>query len=117
MPEAVQGMSQLLEAFDKKGAELKDLLENEALSAGGEIVRLQAQANAVKGPTGELRNGMTKKIKNGTVEIGPSKKAWYAHLVEFGTSTTRAQPFLLSAMLTRQGDALRTMGNVLKRGL
>jgi len=83
--------------------------------AGGKVLRqaLMAAANPMvksakaKVPVdrGKLKSNIRKRSKLGKgksntvaeVMMGVTKKAWYGHLVEFGTINTPAQPFLRPA--------------------
>lgn len=112
-----------------------------AVRAGANVIRKEARANA---PGKELkRHIIVKKSRRTqysvTYQIGTTKKAFYAHFFEFGTSPhlikvfkkkslagggaffgkevqhpgQKAKPFLRPAMDTKRGEALQKIGEKL----
>ena len=92
-----------------------------AVRAGAQVVRAEAKARApVK--TGRLRANIIARRAKGrgaavTVSVGPSRKAWYGRLVEFGTVTTGARPFLRPAFESTKRAALDRIGERLGRNI
>lgn len=49
--------------------------------------------------------------------VGPTRKAWYAHLVEFGTVKQSAQPFMRPAYEHNKAEALNVFMLALAEGI
>lgn len=85
---------------DHSAAFLKEL-EDQSLKAMRKSLRTGVAAAKEKVPvrTGELRDSIGAKIVKrgelleGTLGAG-NDKAWYPHIIEFGSEITKAQPFL-----------------------
>lgn len=92
-----------------------------ALRKGGRVIIKDARAR-VPVRTGKLRKSLFQKAapaRRGKLllQVATKKEAWYAHLVEFGTSTTRAQPFLRPAMDSKTNEAIAEIGKQIFQGI
>lgn len=113
----IEGTKELEKAFARLGKQASEHLEESVLS-GAEIIR---QSAIQKAPykTGNLRGNIEKatSLKSfGRVEvdIGPNRKAWYAHFLEYGTSKMPAKPFLRPAIDENRDTASREILGQLK---
>jgi HK97 gp10 family phage protein len=96
-------------------ADLERLMED-VEERGAEAVKRDAKAR-VAVLTGNLRNRIhTDRQVEGTYVLGGDKEAWYGHLVEFGTTHSAAQPFLVPA-LEENRDNILADGRRTLRGL
>lgn len=100
MPELIIGMAE----FERKLRQLDLSLQRRALieaaTAGAKLVRDVASDLAPR-DTGELAEEMTTRVSGSqsdvheaSVDVGPSKNAFYGMFQEFGTVKQAAQPFL-----------------------
>ena len=122
--------------FEIKGAKemenlLKQLGPNVASRVGDQALRAAAKPiveemkRLVPVRTGALRDSivvLSEKRRKGDNErvvlIGFRRPvSRRAHLVEFGTATSRAKPFIRPALDSQVGTALDEMGRVLARGI
>ena len=117
-------MPELLNRLQKLGASA-EVIENQALKAGAEIVQVAASAKVAKSPhTKEhlMDNIVISNIKKQDgakcIHVGPHPQFFYSRFLEFGTSKMQARPFLYPAMVeTEQAviDAMRdTINNKLE---
>jgi HK97 gp10 family phage protein len=147
----VKGLAELQKFLDALPKKVEKNIMRSALRAGAMVIMEQAKAN-VPVKTGALRDSLrvSTGYKNGkvtaTVKAGGKTKrggdAFYAHMVEFGTSAhniaakaggwlsfmnvfakevahpgARAKPFLRPAMDARAQDALVAVGEQIKKRL
>ena len=74
------------------------------------IIERQAAANAGGVIGREMTHATTAKTQNAVeVSVGPSKKAWFAHFVEFGTRAHPVKPRARQAL--QIGDRFRARAN------
>ncbi len=101
----IEGIEQVVKELQRRGLNVQRGLELVA-TAGATIIERQAAANAGGAIGGEMMHATTAKTTN-TVEVsvGPSKKAWFAHFVEFGTRAHPVKPKKRKAM--QIGDKFR----------
>jgi len=103
----VKGFRELDSAFKKLPGEVSRKALKPALKAGAEVIEERAARNAPV-RTGKLRDSMMTILRTRAGElvasIGPSREAWYGHLVEFGTSRTAGRPFLRPAVDEGKGE-------------
>mgnify|MGYP001178203680 CR=1 FL=1 len=125
----VVGLDELLQRLDMVDAELsgKGDLVDDGLLAAAEVVEADA-LQRVPVRTGQLRNSiyvansksaLTKprqtRARPGTAKVAAAD--YKAHLVEYGTRYTRAQPFLRVALDNRDDAAKQAFVKVVERGL
>lgn len=105
--EVIQGGRELADFLDTLAPKMQKNVNRAALRAGAAVFREEVRQN-VPVSSGELRKSVriTTRARNGqasaSVKIGNSK-AWYAHLVEFGTRPHKIEP--------KDGTALSLNGN------
>jgi len=93
----------------------------EAVLEGAEIIRIDASARAPE-KTGFLKAHIDKRVserKTGrvTVDIGPTKKAWYGLFPELGTVHYPARPYLRPAIDENQDRIVAAVKSRLNREL
>jgi len=93
----------------------------EAVKAGAEIIRVDASARAPK-KTGFLSKHIDKRVserKTGqvTVDVGPTKKAWYGLFPELGTKHFPASPYLRPAIDENQDRVVAAVKSRLNQEL
>lgn len=93
------------------------LLRRAARKAGA-ILRDEAARRAPR-DSGDLAAGMTMRTRKEdatsiSLEVGPSKKQFYGHMVEGGTKHTRPQPFLGPAMDAKGEEAAGVFMEILR---
>ena len=131
----VEGLAQLERNLKRFESGLLNELEPAARSAGEMVAEVAKQKGGYKDKSGELRRsigvtGTEKKRSSVQVYVSPSKKAFYALMVEYGHtlkrtrkgqsfSKTRAFPFLRPAYeetKTRAQDLIRaTLARLIER--
>lgn len=94
----IRGLSELHAALQSLPANIERNVLRGGLRAGGQVIAAEARAQ-VPLATGALRDSvrvsMRVSSKSGTVRAqvkAGNKKAWYAHLVEFGTARHWIKP-------------------------
>lgn len=93
-----EGIDELIHRFDQMNGNIEDA-KGEALVKSAEYLQGQVQS-VVRVLTGNLRaNIEISEIKDGEIEVYVDNqgKAYYGHMLEFGTSKMRAQPFMFPA--------------------
>ncbi len=107
--------------------DLRRRVTKEAVRAGANVIRKQAKWNVKakfqKYATGTLAKniGMQMKVRNVGIEgevsinIGPTKHAWYGRLLETGTRSFSAKPWLRPAFDTKKEEAVRVCAGVFFR--
>lgn len=119
----MEGMEQILARITNLGRRA-DLLENQALNAGANIVKKNASQRAPRSTKagGHLADNIViTKAKQGEgikyVEVGPSAPFFYGKFLEYGTSNMVARPFLGPAKAESQKQVLEIMKQTFKAGL
>lgn len=98
-------------------------IEKDALEKAGEHLRKEIQNNTPvrRSPKGgKLKMSITKEeVVDGKIQIGPSQQgpAFRAHFVEFGTSHSRAQPFMRPTFEREKTNIERILAEQIRRGL
>ena len=101
----IEGIEKVAAELKRRGANVQRGLEVIA-QAGAVIIERQAAANAGGGIGREMTHATTAKTANAVeVSVGPSKKAWFAHFVEFGTRAHPVKPRARQAL--QIGDRFR----------
>ena len=98
-------------------AELFEQASDEAIARALEAIGLQAEGYAkmlCPVDTGNLRNSITHAVEGISAYIGTNVE--YAPYVEYGTSKTRAQPFLQPAAYNHADEYKRMVEYYLKNG-
>lgn len=116
----IEGMENLLAELNKLGAEAGPL-ENQALRAGGAVVK-EAVAGEAPRRSGTLQKSIQAsrvKTREGIkqVEVGPNKEGWYGQFHEMGTVRMPANPFMSRGYQASKDQALETIARTLQRGL
>lgn len=107
----IEGTAAVIAQIRRRGGNVTQALEA-ILNAAAEPIQDAAAANA-RSISQRTADAMTKETvvrRNGRVEvhIGPEKKrAWYAHIIEFGARPHRIRP--------RRAKALRFINGALRR--
>ena len=120
----IKGVKEIERILKELGPQVASKVGDQSLRAAGKIVADEAK-RLVPRRTGALRDSIVvrveRKRKNAderlaqvTFEKPTSRRA---HLIEFGTSDTPAQPFLRPAADSRAKDAFAAFGKVMARGL
>lgn len=113
----LRGLDKALRALEPKLA--RQQLGN-AVAAGARVVRDEAKAR-VPIETGLLKESIVVRRPRGTLGqavvgfLSPVSRR--AHLTEFGTSRSRAKPFMRPALDTKADAAIRKIADTLRRGL
>ncbi|MGM7682655.1 HK97-gp10 family putative phage morphogenesis protein [Cytobacillus sp. Hm23] len=115
----VKGMNELLKKLRNIGEKGQPIAE-EALKAGAEILQQKMKELAPRSTLNKKHladNIIISAIKDGKLEIGPHKDFFYAHFLEFGTSTISPQPFAQKAFELCKGQIQQKMADVIRSGL
>lgn len=83
----VHGLQELEQALQELPLRIEKNLLRRALRQGGNVFLNEARAR-VPVQTGKLKRSIrvrTDNVKNGGVRVQVSARAWYAHMIEFGT--------------------------------
>lgn len=111
----LRGMEQLLSELSR--LENPKYLEKKALEAAAEHLRSKIEENAPN-KTGFLKERIEKsEVKNGEIEVGPGKDAFYGHFLEFGTSKMSARPFIAPTFEKEKSAIERKMADEIRKGL
>jgi HK97 gp10 family phage protein len=86
----ILGLDTVLRNLEKLPFTLREKHMKKALRVAGEFLKERMRERAPD-YTGNLRREITSTVAGttaaeGVVRVGPSKKAWYAHFIEFGTA-------------------------------
>lgn len=115
----LEGADELNKALAKLENKPKGHALREATEDGAEVIRSEAARNAPR-DTGVLQENIedqTHRLQIGRaqIDIGPARKAFYGRMIELGTSKMSAKPFLRPAFDTKKDDAIKAIGDTLKR--
>lgn len=118
------GGLQLAAGLKQLGPAIAGKVGDQALRAGAKVI-VQDAKDRVPVLSGELRDAIDTRVEKKSrpedarkIEIGfrpPVSRR--AHLTEFGTAHSAAQPFLRPALETKGEDALKAIAGVLERGV
>lgn len=88
------------------------------LRAMGKLAAKEVRLRAPR-RTGNLKKNIRYKVtkKDKTLKVGVKGKAWYAALVEKGTSNTAAQPFLMPAIEENINALREAEANAIREGM
>lgn len=107
-----------IEGLDNLRNKLNDYTVNaetklhRGLVMGTRIVQSEARAECPV-DTGELRRSIHGQVDGLTGEVGTNKE--YAGYVEFGTYKMAAQPYLIPALKSKQGEVIAAIAAEFKR--
>lgn len=90
------------------------------LRAGAEIIEQEVRSRCPVGETGNLKASIRSEIDERTVRgyvIAGNNDAWYARLVERGTSRAAPHPFLRPAVQTKRRAALAAFRAAVRRAV
>lgn len=106
----IEGLEDVIKEFTRRGLNVQRGLELVA-TAGATVIERQAASNAGGAIGGAMMHATTAKTQHAVeVSVGPSKKAWYAHFVEFGTRAHPVKPRERKAL--QIGDRFRARADV-----
>ena len=115
------GMDELLARLQRTTLNV-NLVENEALIAGADIIRDEIEARApVK--SGTLKNNIVtsgiRQDRNGVkhIKVGPDPDAFWGRFQEFGTVHQKARPFIEPAFLSKRAEAKDAMKEVIRQAI
>jgi len=113
----LQGAKELAALLDRVPLDLTFEMKRDALVAGAEFIRREAETLAPRRPgagqhladriiidarsESEIANSEDAFASDAVVDIGPEKDAFYGYFHEFGTSVHGAQPFMRPAFDTQ----------------
>lgn len=108
---SIEGLDAVQEAINDYAQKTTEKLSR-GIAIGCKIVEGEAKARCPVsteatrpgGPHGELRQSITSQADGLTGEIGTNKE--YAGYVEFGTYKMAAQPYLVPALKSKQGEVI-----------
>lgn len=117
----VQGLAALDKAVRQLPKNIQKRVMKTALRAGGRVIAKEAKQNVPVG-TGDLKKSIKivtgKSKKDGAlIFVTTTKDAFYSHMIEFGTSKMKAQPFLRPAFDSTQKEVMNAIGNKLGEGI
>jgi HK97 gp10 family phage protein len=101
----LSGMDDLLKQFYDIGRK-SEKVEERVLRVGARVLKAEMESLAPRhqGSGYHIADDIIiKKEDDGVYAVGPSKKAFYAHIVEFGSSNRGAQPFAGPAFENKRG--------------
>lgn len=113
MKVTVKGGDKIIAKLKELGVDANKAIEV-ALKQSAEIIRAEAARKAPK-RTGKLAGSMAvSEAKNNSIDIGPSKEAFYGMFLELGTKKMRARPFLRPSLDEKKYDVKRKFRQILK---
>lgn len=118
----VRGFKEIEALLKKLPEKTAEKVVNAALRSAANVIKKAAQDKAPV-RTGALKKSLAveldKSTKTGTTaRIGAKRKiAWYAHIVEFGSSHSAARPFLRPAFDETQGKVMQKLAKQLLSGI
>jgi len=116
----IDGLEDLTQDFRKLAKAFSpDQIEKAALE-GAEVIRAQAEKNAPRGPTGNLKDAQIKRtLSKGKITSAVAAtdrvKAPHGYLVEKGTSHSKAQPYFRDAVCSKSREAAERFERALER--
>lgn len=113
------GLEETMSFFEKLGEEAEKV-EDQALKAGGEVIKKHQIDNVNRSGKNQphiqdnITVGRPKETDEGKlVEVGPNRKvAWRAKFLEYGTSKMPAYPFIEKSGDQGEGEAVSAMEKV-----
>lgn len=103
----IEGLEDVIKEFTRRGLNVQRGLELVA-TAGATVIERQAASNAGGAIGGAMMHATTAKTQHAVeVSVGPSKKAWYAHFVEFGTRAHRIEKYKRNLQVGERSWATR----------
>ena len=117
----VEGLDALDRAVRKLPKNVQKRVLKGALRAGGRVIAKDAKQRVPK-KSGELKKSISvqagKNQQDGaTVFVATRPKAFYSHMIEFGTSKMPARPFLRPAFDATQQEVIKKIGEALAKGI
>lgn len=115
----MEGLAELQRNLARFAQTEREQVENKALAEAGEYLREKIQG-MTRVRTGALKAAIIKgEVIEGKIQIGPSQQgpAFRAHFVEFGTSHSKAQPFMRPAFEVSKDRLIQIMSAEIRRGL
>lgn len=118
----VTGLRELNDVLSKLAPNVQKRVAGNAIRAGARLVATDAKRR-VPVDTGQLKRSIVVRAAKG-VRTGVGAvvailrpRSRIAHLIEFGTSKTAAQPFLRPALDSQAQPAIRKVGEILRKGV
>ncbi len=116
----IEGLDELDKAIRKLPQNIQKRVLKGALRAGGRVIVKDAKQR-VPVDSGTLKKSIvvvTGRSKEGALMFVTTKSsAFYSHLIEFGTSKMRPQPFLRPAFDNTQEEVIQAIGDKLADGI
>jgi HK97 gp10 family phage protein len=115
----LSGMEETLQRFYDLGRR-SERIEDKALRDGAKILKAEMEARAPRGSGNGYHMAddiIIKKEDDGVLAVGPSKKAFYQHIIEFGSSKHSARPFAAPSFENKKDDIQREMLSAIQREL
>jgi HK97 gp10 family phage protein len=119
----IMGAGELEDALRTLEPKVAKRVGGRALKAAGELIADQARTR-VPVDTGRLEDSITVSLttaksgeRRGVIGFKRGHGSRIAHLVEYGTVKTPAQPFIRPAIDDKAEDAIALMGGMLWRGI
>lgn len=111
----ILGGKELHKALSQLPIAVEKRIAQKGLRAGAKVIIKDAKSR-VPVDEGVLKKEIKTKAGpksrgNVIIQIFTSTKAWYSHLIEFGTSNMRARPFLRPAVDNNHAEILKAMGD------
>jgi HK97 gp10 family phage protein len=138
----ITGVAELQATLSRLPGNLQEKLGVKAIFAAAKVIRDEVKARAPirKSAAGESGKRITagkaemrypgnlkahitrRRVRKGSgtivaYEVGPNARAWYGRLVELGTMTAGARPFMRPALDAKGAEAIETFRTVLEDGL
>lgn len=121
----MEGMKEVQKALEQLPDKLQDRAVKNAMASGARLIRNEAKRLVPVGPGPSHLKDMI--VVSRTVQVGGKRKSlkgevvlgikdegrMYAHLIEFGASHMRAQPFMRPALDNKHAEAMRVIGTKL----
>jgi len=133
MTTQVTGLSELMRNLRQLPAKVQSKALRNAVSAGAEVIRAEAELRAPRytgkvgkdhPPPGTLKKAVYKAAMpdestadREVWQVNVRRKAYYAHMVEFGTVKMPARPFMRPAWDAKAGEALAVMKTKLAQAI
>jgi HK97 gp10 family phage protein len=114
----MQGLDELMAQIERTSLGIENA-KNDALEAGGKVMQKETK-NAARKRTGNLKEHIElSDVKNGEINVYVDNqgKAYYGHMLEFGTSKMSAKPFMGPAFNKSKVKINQAMANKLRQYL
>jgi HK97 gp10 family phage protein len=117
------GFKEFSKYLDAQGRKLKDTSKLKALMRAAKVIAKRAgelapRRRGVLGKNVKVVRYYEAESEEGfAVAITTSGRGWYGHIVELGYGRQRPQPFLRPAMAEKEQEAIKVLGDEIKKEL